>query len=241
MADQSIPIANAPGTAADVGDVRGDELRLAARFAARDPAAVRSITTANNQRMFRAAWSILQNRSEAEDAVQNAYLRAFAAIAGFKGQSSLSTWLVRIAINEALGRQRSQRRRQASLDRDSVVVLDEYREKLMRGSMTGTTPEGDAARAQLRAVLETAIADLPDDFRTVFVLREIEDLAVSEVADILAIPAGTVKSRLTRARRRLQQELAPDIRAALAGTFPFAGADCDAMTARVLDILCDPH
>src|SRR5687767_8056937 len=107
---------------------------LAVLVAARDPGAVRLVTERNNQRLFRAAWSILRNRTEAEDAVQSAYLRAFAAIDTFEARSSLSTWLTRIVINEALGRQRSARRRRKALDQNSVVDLDRYREKLMRGS-----------------------------------------------------------------------------------------------------------
>src|SRR3954449_6459887 len=88
-----------------------DDMALARLIAIRDADAVRLITQRNNQRLFRAAWSILKNRADAEDAVQSAYLRAFAAIDGFEGRSSLSTWLTRIAINEALGRQRTARRR----------------------------------------------------------------------------------------------------------------------------------
>ncbi len=84
-----------------------DDLVLAELIAARDPAAVRLVTTRNNQRLFRAAWSILKDRPESEDVVQSAYLRAFAAIATFEGHSTLSTWLTRIAINEALGRRRA--------------------------------------------------------------------------------------------------------------------------------------
>src|SRR4051794_26207122 len=114
---------------------------LARAIAAGDAAAVRLVTERNNQRLFRAAWSILKNRDDAEDAVQAAYLRAFAAIGSFEGRSSLSTWLTRIAINEALGRVRAERRRRARLDGASVVHLDEYREKLMRGSTSAAAPD----------------------------------------------------------------------------------------------------
>lgn len=215
-----------------------DDRALAAGLAARDPGAVRLITERNNQRLFRAAWGILKNRSEAEDAVQSAYLHAFAAIESFEGRSSLSTWLTRIVINEALGRDRAARRRRANLDGGSVVVLDEYREKLMRGSTTTSLPDASVAREQVRQLLEEAIGRLPDNFRLVFILREIESLSVEEVADTLGIPAATVKTRHLRARRRLRQDLAPEVKTALAGTFPFAGADCLAMTERVLHSLC---
>ena len=215
-----------------------DDAALARLVAARDAEAVRLVTTRNNQRLFRAAWSILKDRSEAEDAVQSAYLRAFAAIGTYEGRASLSTWLTRIAINEALGRARSAQRRRAQLDAASVAVLDDYREKLMRGSIDGTAPDAELARTQMRGLLEQAIAALPDDFRLVFVLRDIEGLSVEETADSLGLVPATVKTRHLRARRRLQQALAPEVKAALTGTFPFAGPDCAAMTERVVAAWC---
>jgi RNA polymerase sigma-70 factor (ECF subfamily) len=215
-----------------------DDPALAGLIAARDPAAVRLVTRRNNQRLFRAAWSVLRNRAEAEDAVQSAWLRAFAAIEGFQGRSSLSTWLTRIAINEALGRARAAKRRRAALEDASVTTIDHYREKLMQGSLSGASPEKSHAREQLRQVMEAAIARLPDPFRTVFVLREIEELSVDEVAETLGILPATVKTRHLRARRRLRQDLAPEVKSALDGSFPFAGADCEAMTERVVKAFC---
>jgi RNA polymerase sigma-70 factor (ECF subfamily) len=217
---------------------RLDDAALARLIAARNPEAVRLVTMRNNQRLFRAAWSILENRAEAEDAVQSAYLSAFAAIDRFEGRSSLSTWLTRIVVNEALGRARAARRRRAHLDGASVTLLDDYREKLMRGSLSGSAPDGDFARAQLRTLLEKAIADLPAAFRLVFVLREIEGLSVEEAAETLGLVPATIKTRLLRARRRLQEALAPEVQAALIGAFPFAGADCGAMTEAVVTRFC---
>ena len=214
----------------------GTDLALARRFAARDARAIRELTGANNQRLFRAAWSILKNRAEAEEAVQNGYLKAFAAIDSFSGRSSLSTWLTRIVINEALGRLRAARRRAAKLDEQGVAMLDEYRDRLMRGSAPAA-PDAELARQQLRLLIEAAVADLPDAFRTVFVLREIEGLSVDDTAEALAIPPATVKTRLLRARRKLQGALQPHVGSALAGSFPFAGADCEAMTARLVEAL----
>jgi RNA polymerase sigma-70 factor (ECF subfamily) len=213
------------------------DFELARRIAAGDRGAVRLVTTRNNQRLFRAAWSILKHRDEAEDAVQSAYLSAFAAIGDFAGRSSLSTWLTRIVINEALGRARAAKRRRERLDSESVVDLEDYREKLMRGSASEMAPDAALAREQLRALLERAIGDLPDVFRHVFVLREVEGLSVEETAEALAIVPATVKTRHLRARRRLQEALAPEVKAALTGTFPFAGADCARMTERVLAAL----
>lgn len=213
-----------------------DDVALASRFAARDATAVRIITGRNNQRLFRVAWSILKDHAEAEDAVQAAYLRAFAAINGFKGDAALSTWLTRIVINEALGRLRTLRRRRELIDGRSVVAIEEYRDKLMRGS-TPSSPEQAVAREQLRRLLERAIGDLPDEFRVAFVLREIEQVSVNEAAEALGIPAATVKTRCLRARRRLQKALASELESVIAGTFAFAGADCAAMTERVIGAL----
>ena len=218
---------------ARLADTALKDVALARLCAARDEAALRYLITANNQRLFRAAWSILRNRWDAEEAVQAAYLKAFDRMDEFEGRSALSTWLTRIVINEALGRLRSNRRRHAHLEAEGVSVLETYREALMRGS-EAAPPDAALAREQLRQLLERAVAALPDNFRTVFVLREIEGLSVEETAEVLDIPPATVKTRFHRARQKLQAALAPEVGSALAGAFPFAGADCAAMTERVM-------
>jgi RNA polymerase sigma-70 factor, ECF subfamily len=210
---------------------------IASRIAAGDVAAVRLVTGRNNQRLFRTAWSILKDRSEAEEAVQDGYMKAFDAIETFEGRSSLSTWLTRIVVNEALSRRSRAQKRARLLNQESVLVLEEYREKLMAGSIT-QSPEKALMRNQIAKLLELAIARLPDTFRPVFVLREIEGLSVEDTAEALQIPAETVKTRLFRARRRLQKELDPELCGALSETFPFAGASCKAMTERVLIAFC---
>ena len=209
------------------------DVELARCCVSGDAEAVRHLVSANNQRLFRTAWSILRNRQEAEDVVQSAYAKGLAAMGSFEGRSSLTTWLTRIAINEALAYRRSQERRRRHLEAEGVEVLETYREQLAKGSYA-PSPEAEAAREQLRALLERAIGELPENFRTVFVLHEIEGVSVEEAAQALDIPTGTVKTRLMRARRKLQQSLAPEVRNALTGTFPFAGADCARMTERVI-------
>ena len=209
------------------------EIELAERCRARDREAVRAVITANNQRLFRTAWSILKDRGEAEEAVQSAYVSAFASLDTFEGRSSLSTWLTRIVLNEALGRVRAQKRRRDQLEGAGVAMMDDYREALMRGS-EARPPDVAVAREQMRLLLEQAVAALPETFRTVFVLREVEGLSGEETAEVLDLPVATVKTRLHRARRKLQQILAPQIGNALSETFPFAGADCAALTERVL-------
>src|SRR6185369_6857537 len=185
-----------------------DDADLARRCAARDRGAIEQVIGANNQRLFRTAWSILKSRADAEEAVQAAYLSAFANIGAFEGRSSLSTWLTRIVVNEALGRRRAEERRRRHLELEGVAVLDDYRDALMRGSDAGT-PDVSAAREQIRKLLEQAVAALPDPFRTVFVLREIEGMSSEETAETLGLPVATVKTRLFRSRRKLQEMLAP--------------------------------
>jgi RNA polymerase sigma-70 factor (ECF subfamily) len=213
-----------------------DDVALARLCTSRDREAVRHLVTANNQRLFRAAWSILKDRAEAEEAVQAGYMSAFAALEKFEGRSSLSTWLTRIVINEALGRLRSQRRRRESLESEGVTLIESYRERMAQASVE-PAPDVTVAREQLRHLIERAVADLPDNFRSVFVLREIEGLSVEDTAEALGIPPATVKTRLFRARGKLQQALAPEVKGVFSGSFPFAGADCAAMTERVLAAL----
>jgi RNA polymerase sigma-70 factor (ECF subfamily) len=213
------------------------DLELTERAAERDGIAVRLITVRHNQRLYRAAWSILRNRADAEDAVQDAYIKAFATGARFTGRSSLATWLTRIAVNEALQRKRAASRRRRTLEMQDVTVLETYRETYMSGNDQQQTPETELARRQLAKVLEAAVAQLSDIFRTVFVLREIEGLSVEETAEVLDIPPQTVKTRHLRARRKLIQALDPEIRNLLTGAFQFAGADCERLTARTLTAL----
>jgi RNA polymerase sigma-70 factor, ECF subfamily len=159
------------------------------------------------------------------------YLKAFVAMDGFAGAWSLSTWLTRIVVNQALERKRTAQRRERLLRERSVTDIADHRERLMAASEATQSPE---AEGQIAKLLERAVANLPETFRPVFVLREIEGLSVEETADILQIPKETVTTRLLRSRRRLQCELDPELRDALRGTFPFAGRDCDELTERVL-------
>lgn len=210
------------------------DLSLAERAAARDADAIRLVTARNNQRLFRAAWSILGNRDDAEEVVQETYLKAFSGRAPFTGQSALSTWLTRIAINEALGRKRAASRRRRALDDADVAVLAEYRDRLTASHGAFAAPDREVLVRELARSLEGAVAALPAEFRLVFVLRAIEQLSVEEVAAATGILPQTVKTRYLRARRQLQQMLGPEIRAALDESLRFAGADCERITERTL-------
>ena len=210
------------------------DAELVGRILARDAAAARFLLTKSNQRLFRAAWSILGDRAEAEEAVQDGYLKAFAALPAFRGEAQLSTWLTRIVVNEALERRRKAGRRRKQLESQGVSFIESYREALMRGSEPSQSPEQAVMRTELARLIETAIGRLPEVFRPTFVLREIEGLSVAETAAALGLAEATVRTRLHRARLKLQAELAPQLDGVRAATLPFAGLDCQAMTDRVM-------
>jgi RNA polymerase sigma-70 factor (ECF subfamily) len=201
-----------------------------------DAAAFRSIIKGNNQRLFRLARGVLGDDAEAEDVVQETYLRAFTHLDQFKGSSSLSTWLARIAINEALGRRR-RKRAMTGLAELSHAEHEDGRAGVIPFLLTHaepSDPEHAVARAEIRRLLERAIDALPAAFRIVFVLREIEQMSVEETARCLGIPAETVKTRLHRAKAKLRRGLDEQLAAGLADIFPFAGARCDRLTAAIL-------
>ena len=210
-----------------------DDMALATRVIARDAVAIRLLITRSNQRLFRAAWSILKSRTAAEEVMQDAYLKAFAALPGFRGESALSTWLTRIVVNQALDRRRTERRRRKRLQECDVAMIEDIRDAHMQ-SGSGQAPDSVIMRRQLSGLLEEAIADLPDVFRLVFVLREVEGLSIAETAEVLGVAEATVKTRLHRAKQRLRSLLRPQLEGALVESLRFAGADCEAMTARVL-------
>jgi len=211
---------------------------LLASYAARfDNRAISLITTRNNQRLFRTAWSVLRNHADAEDVVQEAYLKAFRAIDGFSGTSSLSTWLTRIVLNAAIDRKRSIDGRKAALDSQDVALLEHYRINYSSLNDTSNLPSSKLARAELSRYLKAAVGRLPEQYRTAFVLRDIEEMSIAEAAEVMSVPAATIKSRLFRARRLLRKDIEAEFGDVFDDTITFAGADCQAMTARVVEQL----
>ncbi|HXE22533.1 MAG TPA: RNA polymerase sigma factor [Rhodoferax sp.] len=211
---------------------RSMEAELVARAAGGDGAAFEVIMRRHNQLLFRTARSILKSDTEAEDAVQEAYLRAWRALDSFRSDAKLSTWLVRIVANEAFGRLR---RKQAQ-----IIPLDaamNSTEPEIQASLTdepSNRPEHQAMRAQMRVLLEARIDLLPEAFRTVFMLRAVEEMNVEETAQALGIPEATVRTRFFRARSLLREGLASHVDAALGDAFAFDGARCDRIVAGVL-------
>ena len=206
---------------------------LVERARRRDPLAFRTIMELHNQRLYRIARSILKDEAETEDAVQETYLRAFEGLSTFGEEAMLSTWLTRIAINEALGRKR---KRRLTVEVEAIEAAQQDSAQIIRFPTMNaqTDPERSAAQREIRQLLERSIDALPEPFRVVFVMRDVEELSVEETAALLAIRPETVKTRLHRARRLLRQSLDTEMAATLKGSFPFAGARCARITEAVL-------
>jgi RNA polymerase sigma-70 factor (ECF subfamily) len=213
-----------------------DEAELALRAKAGDREAFRAIMQRLNQRLFRVARGVVGSDHEAEDVLQEAYVRAFAAIGGFRGEAQLSTWLTRIVLNEARGRLRS---RKATVELDAIEAAQAAQafgggQVLAFPKLGGEDPEGSAARSEIRRLLEHAVDELPEAFRVVFMLREVEECTVEETADALGVKPATVKTRLFRARRLLREALDAKLADALTGAYPFLGARCQRIQEAVL-------
>ena len=218
-------------------NARTDDAELARRIAGGDHAACRELMRRHNQRLYRTARAILKDDAEAEDAVQEAYLLAFRAMGGFRGDAKLSTWLTRIVANEALGRLRKRGRAAEVIPIDTQYGESAEVADAAEDAMDATTPEqpeNAAVRAETRRLLEAKIDELPDAFRAVFMLRAIEDLTVEETASALDIPEATVRTRFFRAKGLLREALSREIDLAHADAFSFLGERCDRITAAVM-------
>ncbi len=214
-------------------DPKIPDTELARRVATGEEAAIRLLTKRYNQTLFRTARAILREDAEAEDAVQDAYLKAIRGIDAFRSDSKLSTWLVRITVNEALGRlRRSRRAAQVIPLAGDLAEGMEAHDNVM--DEKAETPEQGTLRAESRRIMEAKIDALPDAFRAVFVLRAIEELSVEEAAAVLNIPEATVRTRFFRARSLLRESLSRELDVALGSAFHFAGERCDRITERVI-------
>jgi|SRR5579864_158647 len=210
------------------------DLELAQRVASGDKVAFELMMRRHNQILYRTARSILRDDAEAEDAVQDAYLLAYRGMSGFRGDAKLSTWLVRIVVNEAISRGRKRSRGAEIIQLNGDTQEDN---ETVEGNMNATLPEQPehaAQRAQARRLLEAKIDELPDAFRTVFMLRAVEEFSVEEAAVALDIPEATVRSRFFRARGLLREALSKEIDLAYGDAFAFAGARCDRIVAGVM-------
>jgi RNA polymerase sigma-70 factor, ECF subfamily len=207
-----------------IGDAQLVQLALQ-----RDGSAFRTIMQRHNRRLYRMARSVVLNDSEAEDVVQESYVRAFINLDQFRGDSSLATWLSRIVLNEALGRLR---RRRPTVDLGTIE--NRSSSQIISFPTAQLDPERMMAQREIQSLVEQAIDDLPAAFRIVLVARIIEDMSVEETAELFGLRAETVKTRLHRARALLRDALKQDVDSALTDVFPFAGRRCARTTGAVL-------
>ena len=210
------------------------DVDIARRIAAGDCDALRVMMRRYNQTLYRTARSILRDDAEAEDAVQEAYLLAYRAMGGFRGDAKLSTWLVRIVANEAIGRVRKRSRRAEVVELNGQTEHEGEAAEITMNEASPEQPERAALRAETRRLIEAKIDLLPDAFRVVFVLRALEELTVEETAVCLSIPQATVRTRYFRARSLLREALAREIDVSVEDAFTFAGERCDRIVAGVL-------
>ncbi len=210
------------------------DAELAQRIAEGDLSMLQRLMRRHNQTLYRTARSILNDDAEAEDAVQEAYLLAYRAMAQFHGNASLSTWLVRIVVNAAIARLRKRHRQAEVIDLYGDAEQDDRLSEANRGEHSPEQPEHALMRVETRRLVEDKINRLPDAFRTVFVLRALEEMSVDETAACLGIPPETVRTRYFRARGLLREALAREIDFSLADAFSFAGDRCDRIVAGVL-------
>jgi RNA polymerase sigma-70 factor (ECF subfamily) len=201
------------------------------RVVAGDLSAFEQLMRRHNRRLYRLARATLHNDAEAEDALQEAYLSAYRSIGQFRGESALLTWLSRLVLNECFGRLRREARRQNVIP---MVDPGMYADFDVMKADDSNSPDRAAARAELRALLERKLDELPDVFRVVFVLRSVEEMSIEETAQCLAIPEATVRSRHFRARNLLRESLAREVDSIERDLFEFGGARCDRVVAAVL-------
>lgn len=215
----------------DVSDV-SDDCDLIRRSLARDDEAFRQIMVRYNRRLYRIARGIVRNDADAEDVIQEAYVKAFMHLADFRGESTLATWLGRITINEALGRLRKKRSPSEAVH--SEAQRNEAQIIPFPQMTTTDDPEKTMAQRQILQLVEQATDKLPENFRLVFITRVIEGMSVEETAEILGIQPETVKTRLHRARKLVREQLDKQIGPVLMDAFPFAGKRCERVTEAVL-------
>lgn len=180
-----------------------------------------------NQRLYRAARAILKDEAEAEDVMQDAYVSAFQNLRQFEGRAPFSAWLLRIAVNEALGRKRGRQRN------TSFEEGNENGEISMSIAETGPDPEQSATRAEMGQMLEEAVLDLPEAYRAVVMLRDVEELSTAETAAALGLTEENVKVRLHRGHAMMREMLFGRVGAEAKRAFPFMGEQCDQVVARV--------
>jgi RNA polymerase sigma factor (sigma-70 family) len=204
---------------------------MASSIAAGDTSAFENMMRQYNRRLYRLARATLRDRTEAEDALQDAYICAFRSMGSFRGEASLSTWLSRLVLNECYARMRRTLRRENVVP---MVSASGHAESMHRIVDQSDSPDGAVGRGQIRELLELKVDELPESYRIVFVLRSVEELTVAETAETLGIPEETVRSRHFRAKNLLRESLALELDLSEPDIFEFGGDCCDRVVRMVL-------
>lgn len=211
-----------------------DDVALVKRITHHDMHAFEVLMRRYNRLLYRTARGILRDDHEAEDCVQETYLHAYQRLGSFRHEARLSTWLVRIAVNEALQKLRKRRPESVHVPLDNVIDLDAHLAPVASMGSAPRQPDADLLRTQWRSLMEEKIDRLPETFRVVFMLRAVEELSVEETASCLQIPVATVRTRFFRARGLLREAIAREFDRAMEDVFEFMGERCDRIVANVL-------
>ena len=229
MREPSVLIGHSAGTS------ETSDAELVAGTLRGEAAAFEGIMRRHNRRLFRLARSIVRNDLEAEDIVQEAYVRAYVKLADMSHPQGLGAWLGRIVINEAISRKRREKRFDMPSRQNHGGEGEAWDRILSDIKSAVPNPEELTAMQEIRRLIERAVDELPEVYRTVFMLRAVEQMTTAETAAYLEIPEQTVKTRLHRGRLLLQAALSDQIAAATSGAFPFAGLRCDRTVTTVLE------
>lgn len=218
-----------PADAAPIDYDTLDDAELASLVQRGEREAFRHIVQRYGRHLYRIARGVFNDDADAEDLVQDTFVRAYRNFATFRGDAPLRTWLTSILLNAARSQLR-QRHRMVGLDQIDLSVLDPYWTVQSHAVTGGGDPAALAAHAEIRQLLQGAIDELPSAYRSVYLLREVEEFSVEATAERLAIKPQTVKTRLHRARRLLRKSLGRTLSNVLKGTFPFLGVRCARLT-----------
>jgi RNA polymerase sigma-70 factor, ECF subfamily len=207
---------------------------LISRIISGDTCAFELVMRRYNRALYRTARSIVKDDAEAEDTLQEAYMQAYQSLARFRGEAKLLTWLTRIVVNEAVARLRKSARRAEVISLDDGMDYEQPAAEAAMSIGQSESPDSAAMRAETRRLLEKKIDDLPEAFRTVFVLRALEEMTVEEVSAVLGIPEATVRTRYFRSRSMLREALSRELDFTLEEAFSFDGERCDRIVAGVM-------
>jgi RNA polymerase sigma factor (sigma-70 family) len=229
-----MPALNAIPTSPAAGRNAETDVELALSAANGSAMAFQTIVRRNNRLLFRTARGIVPDDAEAQDVVQETYLRAFTHLRSYRGNSALATWLARIAINVAVTSQRKKGRLVQLQESGNSADQEPVEHAMPLHAQVDESPDAMAERKEVRALLQASIEDLPVIYRSVFILRAVQDLSVEETSYCLGVSEDVVKTRFLRARAMLRDKLAIRVETCAQNTFSFAGARCDAVLAHVM-------